>query len=274
MKIILTGVLSGILLLLPVPEGRAAELSAALMPAFQEGRTVYRNKESGKIRGEFSYNLQRTQDDKRTLYVSRKEGRGDYAGYTDVVWTIDSRMQEESDRLNPLESSLTIKTGDGNVLTRYEIVFQHDRKIINFRRFDGAGELIRAADFPIKGPTTDSFGLIHFLKKLVAEPDKKKDDSFYLLTNEPALYKIDLKRRGEEKITLPAGEFRAVKIQLLVDLGPLTGITARLFPPTYLWYQKNDPSLWLRYEGLEFGRNSTNIISYMAEMRRPGLSFR
>ena len=89
--------------------------------------------------------------------------------------------------------------------------------------------------------------------------DGKTSGSIPMVTSEPNLYNIRWVKRGTERVTVPAGTYECVKLELLVDL-KLLGWLRPLLPKLYLWYTARPPHHWIRYEGLEDGIKSAKVL--------------
>ena len=85
--------------------------------------------------------------------------------------------------------------------------------------------------------------------------DNPRDFVFYMLTNEPTVYKMTLKYRGVEKIN----GVDSYKLEMIPDLGAL-GIFGAFVPKTYFWYTTSAPHEFVRYEGLESGLGTPYIV--------------
>ena len=81
-----------------------------------------------------------------------------------------------------------------------------------------------------------------------------------LVTDEPAFYRVIAVIRRDEIITVPAGKFGCVKVELIPKLG-VWGLFGRPFiPKTYLWHTMEPPHYWVKYEGLESGLHSAHVV--------------
>jgi len=140
---------------------------------------------------------------------------------------------------------------------------------MTYLEIDEKGNILDEEIFEIKGPVCDDITMFCFLKSYAANRDKEKFKNFYLLTNEPKLYKVDIKNRGTEDLKLPIGTVKAIKLQLMADLGPVTEIAAKIVPPTYFWYKNQYPYDWLQYEGKESGLKSANVVAYLTHRSPP-----
>ena len=89
----------------------------------------------------------------------------------------------------------------------------------------------------------------------------RKSFSMILVTAEPARYKATATVRGRESVTVPAGTYECVKVEMVLHLG-LLGILGKVFiPKTYMWHTAQMPHHWIKYEGLESGLGSPYVVA-------------
>jgi hypothetical protein len=198
-------------------------------------------------------------------YTMIEEGSGNYGSYKNINWVSrgDFVFHDGLMRLN--KSIKEITNGQGVVLETITKSFDHANDVATFRKQNQKGEIILEQEFPISGPIVDDKNLVHFIRGIYRTGEIRNYTSFYLLTSEPRLYKVNTKYITEELLNLPSGDQSAIKLQLMADLGPLSEIAAKVVAPTYVWLAKEYPHGWLQYQGLESGRHSAKIKSYVLE---------
>lgn len=238
------------------PAVRAEEFSSALLSDGESNEMVYINKRTSHVHARASFSIKKEANDRYVLFL---EGEGSYDQYADVEWTSEADILQKGVFLHPLKSSTVIRDKTGNTLIEYSKRFDFGNKEILFSKIDGQGNVIQKKKFPLKGQTCDDITLIHCVKPFAAGMAQKENDRFYLLSNEPRLYRIIITDWGEETLDLPVGRIPSVKIQLMADLGPLTRMAARTVPDTYVWYTNYYPYYWVQYEGLETDPESTHL---------------
>ncbi|MFH1783131.1 MAG: hypothetical protein ABH848_05900 [Candidatus Omnitrophota bacterium] len=261
MKIVLTLFLTiGILFSHPV---YSEEVSLAFMKEEEARSGEYVFKETLEKRSTYSSSIKRFLSNGRTYYKFIENGQGDYDIYKDITWENIARLEEIDNSLYPIYSTQVIKDKDGKIIIEYKKLFDYDKNKIFYTAKDSSGNIIKENTFPIKGKTADNVTLSYFLRTYIANRGNKKDRSFYLLSSEPKLYRINLKFYKTEVIKLPFGEKEAVKVRLIPDLGILSGLVGAFIPPTYMWFKDVSPHNWLKYEGLETGLGSSVIITHI-----------
>jgi hypothetical protein len=88
---------------------------------------------------------------------------------------------------------------------------------------------------------------------------EKRGLDFYLLTHAPAMYKVNARYKGKERIVVGNQEVDCYKLQMLPDLGFFNFL--RVFiPKTYFWFEAKPPHFLVRYEGLESGLGTPYVV--------------
>ena len=228
-------------------------------------KVVFIDKKTQEKRSELTYRFERTESQVFELYRS---GRGKCDKYQNITWDTTAQLQEKEGFLYLLNSSCTAKDSQGTTIMRYDKEFDYDKKRITWRQRDAAGNIRKEARFPIKGRTTDDVTLMYFLKTYVANRAAPGYQTYYFLSNEPKLYKVNIKVIGTETINLPVGIKKAIKLKLTGDMGIIDDILDKYVPHTYVWYEDVPPYDWLQYEGLETSMQSANVIAYVTERSR------
>jgi len=230
------------------------------MPAKEAGEEVCVNKKDGKVRCRRNFTVERVTREGKIVYKINLTGFGDYDKYTDIRLQFVSEMEERGDFLFTLWSTQTIRDKNGDLIVEYRKDYDYPAKKIYYRAAGKGGKTIAQKTFLIKGRVVDDVGLGCFLKTIVAHIENKDYRHFYLLSSEPAMYEINVKKIGDEDFISSLGKIAAIKIRLIPDFGILTGITGAVVPPTYLWFGKDAPYDDLAYEGLETGLGSAHVV--------------
>ncbi len=250
-----------IICLLSIPlQARAEDISKAFMRKHENGDIVYINKETSALRSKSTFTTERILEDSRVMYKYTANGKGDYDEYKNVAFDIETMMEEKDGFLFPVYSFQYVKDTDGGLIARYEKKFDYAGKKINYSIYDAKGGIIKKIVFPIKGKTVDGPSMVHFLKTFAAHRGENSYKTFYLISDKAQLYKINIKDMGIETIEISGNKISAIKLRLIPDLGLLTGVAKSLIPPTFVWYNAQEPYDWLRYEGLETGVGSTYVV--------------
>jgi hypothetical protein len=89
--------------------------------------------------------------------------------------------------------------------------------------------------------------------------DQTSRFSAHLLSNEPRVYSVTFERRGKERVRTPAGDFDAYKVEMVPHLGVLN-VFRSFVPKAFFWFTVQQPHFWVRYQGLENGPGTPEIV--------------
>lgn len=218
------------------------------------------NKETGTQRAEASLYI-RT-DALKNEISQVVMGRGQVEAYKDVRYLNTSTLREEESLFRPLHSEAVYYNKKDQAIGGYEVRYNYDDKVVTYTEFaQHKKERLKKA-FKIQGPICDAQNLALFLGRFLILHENLVYDHFYLLSTEPRLYKIHLYYRGTEEIEMDGRMVAARKVQLIGDMGPITQLAAKFLPKTFIWFTPKKPYQWLKYEGLESGPDSANIVIY------------
>lgn len=200
-------------------------------------------------------------------YELKARGAGRYGNRKDVQWEKRALVEERAGQLFTLESSTKIFNRNGYLLKEYRNYFDEQEGTITNQELNNTGNVVNEYFYPIKGPSCDEVTMPFFLKVYARNKENVDYRQFYLITNEPRLYDVNIRDRGVETLSLPAGTFKAIKLQLIADLGPLTEIVAQIIPRTYIWFAEDHPHEWLKYQGMDTGYGTPYVTAVMTSRK-------
>jgi hypothetical protein len=172
------------------------------------------------------------------------------------IWSTRSYFYLEGTRLIPYQVKSVLKNKEEKIVKTVEKFYDRENEEIictingKTKRFDLLEDIVDKENL---GVSLNNYPF-----------EEKRDFVFHLLTHEPTLYKITLKYRGEETITVGDKEYECHKIEMIPDLG-LLNILGAFVPKTYFWYETKAPHEFVRYEGLESGLGTPYVV--MDEIR-------
>ena len=242
---------------------RARDVSPSLMYAQRHARLTYVNQRSRDFHAEAELRLHRTATGETPRYILQVKGEGRFDRFHDVVFEKTAVLEERDDGVWPVETEVVVRDRRRQVMAVFRKDFDQQTGQIRFSESDGEGLVVNQQDYQVDGPVCDDVTLVCFLKARLHKGDPPLR-SFALVTNEPKLYRVNIRKRGEEVLEFPMGQRTASKYQLLGDLGPLTALAAKFVPPTYVWYDSTYPHDWLQYQGMEVGPQSAYVRIFVS----------
>ena len=111
--------------------------------------------------------------------------------------------------------------------------------------------------------------IVYFLRLFVDDLMSGEVVRFDFVSGEPGCYPLKAELVREDSLVIGGEEVSAAVIALRPDLGAMSLVVDRFVPPTLLWYAKSGSHPWLKYEGLESGRGSAQIITTVEEIEPP-----
>ncbi len=241
----------------------ATERPGSFMPGYETAEVRCLDKKDGKQRSTMSYELKRQARDAGIHYVLVTEGTGDWHTFRNVTFSGTTAMEERNGYLYPEETRFLVKERSGDPVISYHIDFDYDAQRIYWTSQGPDGKVIKQATYPLKGITTDPASMFHFLRPFAAKASEGAYESFYLLTFEPALYRVLIRQVPFQKDEARFEATQCMKLKFTADMGIVDNVLDRYVLHTYMWFEAAPPYDWLQYEGMETGMHSANVIAFV-----------
>lgn len=202
---------------------------------------VSRAKSSGRLRWQSCVKSQIIEHKGETFIYFAEEGRECVGEGKYNTWVSSGFSYLDG---TPYWIKVTLKDSEGKVIEAVDKFYDAENKKV-ICEVNG-----KIKEFEFKKNLFDKQNIVIFLMNYPFQEGKDLD--FYLLTHAPAMYKINAKFKGKEKIRVGNQEVECYKLEMQPDLGFFNFI--RVFiPKTYFWFEAKPPHLFVRYEGLESG---------------------
>jgi hypothetical protein len=211
----------------------------------------------GKVRWKNQWTMERVMIDGKPAIHFTETGKGIYSPFTDeVTWTTESWWSHEN-VFRPLRFDKTFTDGNGVALMRQAAEFDWSTHKVRFERNDLIKRKSKIETIEIPDDTLSVEGIAAALRSAPVVEGKKV--TAHLLSNEPKLYEITLEFRGLESCRTSRGTEACYKIELVPHLGILSLFRFTL-PKTFFWFSTQPTREWIRYDGLEAGRGTPEIV--------------
>ncbi len=243
--------LLSLLLIAVVPP--AEQLRAPAMTAAHEQGAVVAKTKSGQARWKNKWTMDRTTQDGKAVLRFTEEGEGNHSPYTEAVkWAITSLWTDAAPPM-PIRSESIYKDSAGKTLTRETRVFDFAKKQVRIETTDSKSGKTKSQALSISADTLAVDGIAGILRGL--DFSATKPLAVHLLSNELKVYDVTLEVRGKEKI----GSVDCYKVEVVPHLGVLN-VFRVFYPKAVFWFQESAPHAWIRYEGLENGPGTPEIV--------------
>lgn len=196
--------------------------------------------------------------DGKGTFLFTEEGRGIYSGFTyPVRWNTETEFLDDGKKPVPIRMKKAFFSEEGKKV--FETTQEFDNKngkVESVKRWLDTGKEVKKT-FKYAGDIVNESTLAIYTKRFLKNGEREK--IFYLVTNDPDIYKITAKIIAEEELTVNGRKLPAFKIHLKPDVGML-GLFAGMLPQTYVWHLARPGFNWLKYEGAEDTRDSEVVI--------------
>jgi len=188
-----------------------------------------------------------------------ENGKGLYSPFTqEVRWTLESIWLADGSFF-PLQFEKTIRNVQGQTLAVEKKAFDSAAGTMKFEHRNEKGET-QTSTFSAAPDTLTIEGIAGVLQFF---PFGKSGSAGilhgHLLSNEPSLYDVTIESRGTERVKTSVGDIDCYKIEIVPHLG-LLNVMRVFYPKTYFWFSVAEPHTWVRYQGLENGPGSPEIL--------------
>lgn len=199
-------------------------------------------------------------------YLLNEYGRGDYRDFKDITWHMESGIELKEGFLCPLYTRSLIRDKSGCTIFSFKNDYDYRQKTITVTQRGPEGKLVKELGLPLRNKTTDSATLVYFLRPFIPEIARGRPIRFNFVSSEPAVYRLKAEFIKEDVLTVGSERVEAIKLRIVPDMGFISPIARSFAPATFLWYSKDVPYAWLKYEGLEYGRGSAYITTIVEEI--------
>lgn len=196
-------------------------------------------------------------DEANHIYILTESGRGIFSGFKDKIsWRSTLEFESRSDTIIPIKTVRYVydESGKPQSVATQEFNFMTGEAIYKYE--DLVTHKKHEKIFKFKGEIINKLSLALYVRKFLKNGERKKITFF--LSDEPRLYKVNLKVIGEEAIQINGREIDTYKILLDPNLGILN-LFKLFLPRAYMWNAMGPKFTWLKYRGPENGPLSIKI---------------
>lgn len=192
------------------------------------------------------------------VYKIYEEAKGFYSSYDGQITRKTEVFYESTPENNYkiLKTQLQFFDKDDKLILSENQIYDYDKKKVFIKSEDFIKNKTKTGEVDIKGimvvKLTLTLHIMDFLKNGEFKP-------LYFVSSRPAVYKIDPKVIKEEEIKWLDKKIKTYKLQLDPDVGMLNFLKF-LFSNTYVWFNRDAPYEWVKFEGLETDLGSERVV--------------
>ncbi|MDD5173465.1 MAG: hypothetical protein WC482_04195 [Candidatus Omnitrophota bacterium] len=191
------------------------------------------------------------------IYIMTEKAQGVYSSFKgQVSWVAEMKFERTEDNIRPISLDKRVFDAGGNVI-------RHERQEFDLAANTGicthkepARNISRTRKFKFNRDVVTRLSLGLYAQKFLESG--KTSERLQMVSEEPQLYNIELKRMGRETIGLNGRKVAAYRLCVDPRLGVLNFVKVFL-PRSYAWHSAVPEYEWLGYAGLEGGINSEKV---------------
>lgn len=237
-----------VLLAIPVA-GAGAGLGPIEIAPQESGVQMTRFEKKKDALYNYSWNVKR--EGGRVVFSAR--GDNNKSGPKRIEWTENSVMELDGSSLRTLTWA---KDSSGAEQESWKLTYDWAARKVNYLYQDRATGKTESKSVELGSRAFSSDAMYFMLRAFPFEQGTgTRIDGDFVLTNGQVLPAYII-LRGEEKLTTPMGTFETYKLEMKLK-GALGGIAPKMF----MWFTKDKPHLFVRYDGKEAGLTSGRTVN-------------
>ena len=229
----------------------AAELGPIEIAPQESGVQMTRFEKKTEALYNYSWNVKR--DGGKVVFSAK--GDNNKSGAKRIEWTENSVMELNGSSLRTLSWS---KDSTGAEQESWKLTYDWAGGKVHYNYQDRAGGKKESKSVELGSTAFSSDAMYFMLRGFPFEqgPGARIDGDFVLTNGQVLPAYIIL--RGEEKVTTPMGTFDTYKLEM-----KLKGALGPIAPKMFMWFTKDKPHLFVRYDGKEAGITSGKPVNVL-----------
>ncbi len=191
------------------------------------------------------------------VYLMTEKARGIYSSFKGKVsWVAEMKFERTKDSVRPMSLDKRVFDAKGNVIRREVQEFDLVNNTAVCTHEEPERNISRTRKFKFNKDVVTRLSLGFYAQKFLESG--KTSEKLQMVSEEPNLYNVELKRVGKEFMYIGGSKIPAYRLCLDPQLGALNFVKVFL-PKSYAWHSAVPNYQWLGYAGLEGGINSEKI---------------
>lgn len=222
---------------------------------YAEGSYHCRKKNSEAERWRVDWSMEKVQKDGKIILETKEHGYGVYGKRKEKIKWSTEIFLEYTDSLQTINFRKETENIEGETIEIISKKFDVVQGTVEFERKDLISGKVYSNSFEPGSTVIGSENIAFVLTG--ANLAKGYKTKFSLCTNEPKLYKVTAKCLRKEKIVVAGKEIECYKVEIIFQI---PSFLKALIPRTYFWYTADESHRWVRYEGLESGLGTPEVV--------------
>lgn len=191
------------------------------------------------------------------VYLMTEKAQGVYSSFKGPVsWVAEMKFERTKDSIKPMSLDKRVFDVNGKMIRRERQEFDLAGNTGTCIHEEPARKISRTRKFKFNKDVVTRLSLGLYAQKLLESG--KTSEKLQMVSEEPNVYNIELKRMGKETVEINSRKIAAYRLCVDPRLGALNFVKAFL-PKSYAWHSAVPNYEWLGYTGLEGGINSEKV---------------
>ena len=198
------------------------------------------------------------------IYLMTEKAQGVYSSFNGrVSWVAEMKFERTKDSVRPISLDKRVFDAKGETIRREKQEFDLAGNTGTCTHEEPARNVSRTRKFKFNKDVVTRLSLGLYAQKFLESG--KTSERLQMVSEEPNVYNIELKRMGKETIEVNGRKVAAYRLCIDPYLG-LLGFAKVFLPKAYAWHSAVPKYEWLGYAGLEGGINSEKVEVLIEEL--------
>jgi hypothetical protein len=198
------------------------------------------------------------------IYIMTEKAQGIYSSFKGrISWVAEMKFESTKEKVRPISLDKRVFDANGKMVRYEKQEFDLAGNTGVCTHEDPSRNISRTRKFKFDKDVVTRLSLGLYAQKFLESG--KTSEKLQMVSEEPNLYNIELKRMGKETVEINGSKITAYRLCVDPRLGALNFVKAFL-PKSYAWHSAVPKYQWLGYTGLEGGINSEKVKVLIEEL--------
>lgn len=191
------------------------------------------------------------------IYIMTEKAQGVYSSFKGrISWVAEMKFERTEENVRPMSLDKRVFDANEKIIRRERQEFDLAGNTGTCTHEEPARKISRTRKFKFDKDVVTRLSLGLYAQKFLESG--KTSEKLQMVSEEPNVYDIELKRMGKETVEVNGRKIAAYRLCVDPNLGVLNFVKVFL-PKSYAWHSAVPKYEWLGYTGLEGGINSEKV---------------
>ncbi len=191
------------------------------------------------------------------VYLMTEKAEGIHSSFGIwVSWVAEMKFEQGEHSVRPISLIKRVFDAKGNMIRREKQDFDLVNNVATCTHEEPLKNVSRTKKFKFNRDVVTRLSLGLYAQKFLK--DGKMSEKLQMVSEEPNVYNVELKRIGKETIEINGRKLEAYRLCVDPELGALNFVK-KFLPKSYAWHSARPDYEWLRYAGFEGGVGSEKV---------------